>query len=100
MIRSLFRAENYQNISATVFEENALIGQAATHLDYQVYIYIGLVCMTLLLGYLQAVIFYTIAQHAGRLLHNMAIGSLLQAPLTFFEANSRGKYVFKINQFT
>ncbi|CAG5119512.1 unnamed protein product, partial [Candidula unifasciata] len=85
-----FWAENYQNTSATVFEDNALLGQAATYLDYQVYIYIGLVCLTLVLGYLQAVIFYAIAQHAGRLLHDMAIGSLLQAPLAFFDANSRG----------
>lgn len=84
------RAENYQNISAPVYEENAVLGRVATSLDYHLYVYAALVVITVMLGMLQAVVFYTIAQHAGRLLHDKAIGSLLQAPLSFFESNSRG----------
>ncbi|CAL1530874.1 unnamed protein product [Lymnaea stagnalis] len=83
-------SENYQNTSAIVFAENPVIGRSATSVDYQIFVYIGIVAATILLGVLQAVVFYIIAQNAGRLLHDLAVGSLLQAPLAFFDANSRG----------
>ncbi|KAI8798989.1 multidrug resistance-associated protein 4 [Biomphalaria glabrata] len=83
-------SENYQNVSAVTFTKNSLIGQSATVIDYHIFVYIGIVAATVLLGLLQAILFYAIAQKAGWLLHDLAVGSLLQAPLSFFDANSRG----------
>ena len=86
------RAENQQNTSSTSYKQDVpLIGQAATDLDFEIYVYIGLVGGAVVLGGLQAALFYALARRAGTVLHDRAVSALFSSPLGFFQANSRGK---------
>ncbi|RUS89175.1 hypothetical protein EGW08_003054 [Elysia chlorotica] len=87
----LFRqSENQQNTSSKTYRQDVpVLGQAATELDFEIYVYIGLVSGAVLLGGLQAALFYVLARRAGTVLHDKAVSALFGSPLGFFQANGR-----------
>ena len=85
------RSENFQNFNQSELETDTVFGLAQDHLDNRLYIYLALVVLAVLLGFLQAAFFFFIANRASAVLHNIALHSLLQAPLSFFRINTPGE---------
>lgn len=69
---------------------DTIFGLARMRLDERVYIYLALVVVAVLLGFLQAAFFFYIANRASAILHNIALHALLKTPLSFFRINSPG----------
>ena len=85
------RSENFQNFNESGLEMDTVFGSARDSLDDRLYIYLALVVLAVLLGFLQAAFFFFIARRASALLHNIALHSLLQTPLSFFRINTPGE---------
>lgn len=83
-------SENYQNKNQSTFVNDTIFGLARMRLDERVYIYLALVVVAVLLGFLQAAFFFYIANRASAILHNIALHALLKTPLSFFRINSPG----------
>ncbi|XP_070197217.1 ATP-binding cassette sub-family C member 4-like isoform X2 [Littorina saxatilis] len=81
-------SEHYQNVNQS--STDTLFGPARDRLDERLYIYLALVVFSVLLGFLQAAFFFFIASRASAVLHNIALHSLLQTPLSFFRINTPG----------
>ena len=85
------RSENFQNFNESGLEMDTVFGSARDSLDDRLYIYLALVVLAVLLGFLQAAFFFFIARRASAVLHNIALHSLLQTPLSFFRINTPGE---------
>ncbi|GFR63239.1 multidrug resistance-associated protein 4-like [Elysia marginata] len=83
-------SEKHQNTSAPTYTQDVpVLGKVATELDVKIYVYISLVAGAVILGGLQAALFYALARQAGTVLHDRAVSALFGSPLGFFQANSR-----------
>ncbi|ESO93670.1 hypothetical protein LOTGIDRAFT_105125, partial [Lottia gigantea] len=85
-----FWAEEFQNMNSTLLVNNTVFGPALNTLDARVYIYLAVVFVTLVVGFLQASFFFYISKRASHVLHNMALILMMQAPISFFDSNTIG----------
>ncbi|XP_067664014.1 ATP-binding cassette sub-family C member 4-like isoform X1 [Haliotis asinina] len=83
-------SENFQSHNESSVINVTMFGPAIWILDEKVYIYLGLVFFTVLLSFIQAGFFFWLANRAAEVLHNLALTSILEAPMAFFDINSPG----------
>ncbi|XP_055958972.1 ATP-binding cassette sub-family C member 4 isoform X1 [Patella vulgata] len=83
-------AEQYQDMNTTNLVNTTIFGPAILSLDARVYIYLGIVFVTVVIGFLQAGLFFYMVRRAAQVLHNMALILLMQAPISFFDINGIG----------
>ncbi|XP_055958974.1 ATP-binding cassette sub-family C member 4 isoform X3 [Patella vulgata] len=77
-------------MNTTNLVNTTIFGPAILSLDARVYIYLGIVFVTVVIGFLQAGLFFYMVRRAAQVLHNMALILLMQAPISFFDINGIG----------
>lgn len=63
-----------------------------------IYIYSGLIALTVLLTTLRSMAFYKVAMTASKNLHNKMFHSLLQVPMRFFDTNPSGRILNRFSR--